>query len=77
MQGEGGRIDRRSGEPPDVSHLFASPFVLTYEWTATHDTVSYLDMLGTQSPCLALGADRRSRLFEGIATLIEDRLGGA
>lgn len=48
----------------------------TYEWTATYDTDSYLDMLGTHSPYLALDSDRRTRLFGSIASLIEDRLRG-
>jgi hypothetical protein len=36
----------------------------------------YLDMRATQSPYIRLDADRRSRLFDGIAQLIESRLNG-
>jgi SAM-dependent methyltransferase len=71
------RIERSFQEPPDVRALFEPPLVRTYEWTATYTTETYLDMLATQSSYIRLDIDRRSRLFDGIAQLIESRLDGA
>ncbi len=70
------RVDRSFGVPPDVRHLFALPFVGTYEWTATYRRDDYLAMLGTHSTYVTLPSDRRARLFDGIGALIDDRLGG-
>ena len=38
--------------------------------------MSFVDLLATQSPYIRLDADRRSRLFDGVARLIERRLNG-
>ncbi len=70
------RIERSFQRPPDVHALFDPPLVCTYEWTASYTSESYLDMLATQSPYIRLDVDRRSRLFDGIARLIESRLDG-
>lgn len=71
-----GRIERSFEEPPDVQDLFELPRVRTYEWTATYTSVSFVDLLATQSPYIRLDAERRSRLFDGVARLIERRLNG-
>jgi SAM-dependent methyltransferase len=70
------RIDRSFHEPPDVSALFGEPVVSTYEWVATYDTSSYVEMLSTQAPYIALDAERRERFFRGVARAIDDHLGG-
>jgi len=70
------RIEKSFQRPPDVQALFDPPLVCTYEWTATYTSESYLDMLATQSPYIRLDAVRPSRVFDGIARLIEGRLNG-
>ena len=70
------RVDRRYEDPPDVSTLFEPPAVLTYPWSVTYDRDGYVAMFSTQSPYLALDANRRQRVLEGIGEIIDERLDG-
>jgi SAM-dependent methyltransferase len=70
------RVERRYEDPPDVSTLFEPATVRTYPWTVTYDRDGYVTMLSTQSPYLALDAERRARVLQGIGEIIDERLGG-
>lgn len=56
--------------------LFGEVTVRRYRWEITYDTVSYLRLLNTYSGHRALDSQRRSRLFDDIAQLIETRFNG-
>lgn len=71
------RIERKFADPPDVTHLFEEPLVVTYPWLAGYDTAGYVAMLATQSTYASMEAQRRERLLAEIGNLVEHRLGGA
>jgi len=56
--------------------LFSSVTVRTYPWTATYSTRDYIRLLNTYSDHLTLDEDRRRTLYQGIASLIDERYGG-
>lgn len=70
------RIDRKTGEPPEVSHLFEPPVVKTERWLARYSRQGYLAMLATQSSYALLEEDRRRELLEAIGRVIDVALGG-
>ena len=70
------RIDRSFETPPPVQALFEQPSVSTFEWTATYPGRGYADMLATHSSYISLGDERRRRLVDGVAALVDERLGG-
>lgn len=56
--------------------LFGKFTVRRYPWVARYNAVDYVNQLGTYSDHLALPADRRQRLHDGIARMIDDEFGG-
>ncbi|MGH9093965.1 MAG: class I SAM-dependent methyltransferase, partial [Acidimicrobiales bacterium] len=70
------RIDRSFEVPAPVHALFEEPSVTAFPWTAAYSARGYADMLLTHSPYLALDDEHRSRLAEGVAALVHERLGG-
>ncbi len=56
--------------------LFGDFTVRQYPWVAHYDAASYVDLLNTYSDHRALPADRRQRLFEDIARMIDGEFGG-
>ncbi len=70
------RIDRSFEMPPAVQALFEPPSLSTFEWTAAYSAGNYADMLATQSSYVALDERPRRRLLEGVAALVDERLGG-
>jgi len=55
----------------DASPLFGDLELYEHPWTTSYDTKGYLELLDTQSDHRLLDAERRARLFEGIAAAIE------
>jgi SAM-dependent methyltransferase len=55
---------------------FAAIEYSEHPWTATYDTASYLELLSTQSDHRMLDPDRRRRLLDGVAAVI-DAAGGS
>jgi hypothetical protein len=51
--------------------------VKTYPWSESYTTADYLRLLNTYSPNRNLTESKRTRLFQGIADLIESKYGGA
>lgn len=56
--------------------LFDDFAVRRYPWVSRYDAVDYVNQLNTYSDHLALPADRRQRLFEGITRMIDGEFGG-
>ncbi|HEU4785612.1 MAG TPA: methyltransferase domain-containing protein [Ktedonobacterales bacterium] len=56
--------------------LFSEFTVRRYPWVAHYDAVDYVNQLATYSDHLALPADRRQRLQDGIANVIDGEFGG-
>ena len=56
--------------------LFGDFTICRYPWVAHYDAASYVDQLNTYSDHLALPADRRQRLYDGIAHMIDGEFGG-
>ena len=56
--------------------LFGAFTVQRYPWVARYDAESYLNQLNTYSNHLALPADRRQKLYDGIRALIGGEYGG-
>jgi SAM-dependent methyltransferase len=56
--------------------LFGAFTVRRYPWVAHYDAVGYLNQLATYSDHLALPTDRRQRLHDGIARMIDEEFGG-
>jgi len=56
--------------------LFSAFTVRRYPWVAHYDAVDYVNQLATYSDHLALPADRRQRLHDSIARMIDDEFGG-
>ncbi|HEX5440378.1 MAG TPA: class I SAM-dependent methyltransferase [Ktedonobacterales bacterium] len=69
-------------ELPDETAALAAtglfgPFTVgRYPWVARYDAMAYLNQLNTYSDHLALPADRRQRLHDGIANMIDGEFGG-
>ncbi|HEY1388915.1 MAG TPA: class I SAM-dependent methyltransferase [Ktedonobacterales bacterium] len=69
-------------ELPDESAALAAtglfgPFTIRrYPWVAYYDAVDYVNQVATYSNHLALPADRRQRLYDGIAHMIDGDYGG-
>jgi SAM-dependent methyltransferase len=57
--------------------LFEKVLVKQYPWSKTFDKIQYLKLLNTFSGHRNLEEARRSKLFTGIGTLIEEEFGGA
>ena len=49
---------------------------MLYPWREQYTTSQYLRLIGTYSPNLALPAEKRKGLFEGIAEFIDTQYGG-
>ena len=58
------------------SGLFGPVAVRRYSWDEPYTTARYIALLNTYSGHLALPDERRQRLFDGIATLLDTRYGG-
>jgi SAM-dependent methyltransferase len=58
------------------SGLFGPVAARRYVWEQTYDAESYIAMLNTYSDHRSLPPDRRARLLDGIANLIDTRYGG-
>lgn len=56
--------------------LFGDFTVRRYPWVARYDTASYLRLLDTYSDHYTLPAERRQRLYEGIAAISDSEFGG-
>lgn len=71
-----------SDEPPDRSTgltatgLFGDVAVQRYPWVARYDAAGYLRLINTYSDHLMIPADRRQRLNDGIAAMIDGEYGG-
>jgi SAM-dependent methyltransferase len=70
------RVDRSFVPPPPVDHLFESPTVSRFPWTAVYDRDGYLAMLATQSIYVLMEPQRRGELLTSIGDVIDDRLDG-
>jgi trans-aconitate methyltransferase len=60
-----------------TSGLFDAPQIRVHFWSRRYTAAEYIDLLNTHSDHQLLPADRRSRLFESLAGLIDTRFGGA
>jgi SAM-dependent methyltransferase len=80
-------IDPRDGPPIesgmasvvrtiDSTGLFEPAIARSYPWREQYTTSQYLRLIGTYSPNLALPAEKRKELFEGIAEFIDTQYGG-
>ena len=80
-------IDPRDGPPIesgmasvvrtiDSIGLFEPAIARSYPWREQYTTSQYLRLIGTYSPNLALPAEKRKELFEGIAEFIDTQYGG-
>lgn len=56
--------------------LFGNFTVRRYPWVERYDATSFLSLLDTYSDHRALPAERRKRLYEGIAALIDGEFSG-
>ena len=56
--------------------LFGAFTVRRYPWVARYDAKSYLKLLDTYPDHYTLPTDRRQRLYQGIAALIDGEFGG-
>jgi SAM-dependent methyltransferase len=56
--------------------LFGPVAVRRYRWDEPYTTERYIALLNTYSGHLALPEERRRRLLDGIATLLDSRYGG-
>ena len=56
--------------------LFEPPVCRRYRWESAYDTAAYLDVLRTCSGHRALDPERRRRLLQCVANLIDGRYGG-
>lgn len=60
----------------DASGLFGPVTVRRHVWEQAYDAAGYLRVLDTYSGHRSLAPEKRERLFQGIAELIETRYGG-
>jgi SAM-dependent methyltransferase len=65
------------GEEIVQSGLFEAPVFRRFEWEHAYSTAQYLDVLLTYSNHRVLRPDRRERLLDCIAGLIDSRYGGS
>lgn len=56
--------------------LFEKVVVKQYHWSKEYNKERYIKLLNTYSSHRTLPEERRSRLFRGISTLIDEELGG-
>jgi SAM-dependent methyltransferase len=56
--------------------LFTPPEIRSYEWETTYGTADAVALLSTYSPYLRVPAERRARLLDGIADIVEEDFGG-
>ncbi len=73
------RLERGHGDRTDeilASGLFADVVHHGHRWYADYDARTYARLIGTYSDHLALDAEVRARLLDGIAALIDARFGG-
>jgi SAM-dependent methyltransferase len=68
-------VHDRTGEIQNTG-LFGEVITRSYQWDVPYDAESYLRVLNTYSGHRSLRADRRKRLFRGIADLIDSEFGG-
>jgi SAM-dependent methyltransferase len=68
-------VPDRTGEIQSTG-LFGEVITRNYQWDELYDAESYLRVLNTYSGHRSLRADRRERLFRGIANLIDSEFGG-
>jgi SAM-dependent methyltransferase len=59
-----------------ATRLFGQFTIRRYPWVAHYNAVDYVNQLATYSDHLALPVDRRQRLHDGIARMIDDEFGG-
>ena len=78
-----GEVLQRVEDLPDAlreeiegSGLFGPVAVRRYSWNEPYTTQRYIALLNTYSGHLALPAEKRQRLLDGIAALIDTRYGG-
>ncbi|MFL6126049.1 class I SAM-dependent methyltransferase [Actinophytocola sp.] len=67
--------DPKSG-PSLAGPLFTPPELRSYEWETTYDTADAVALLSTYSPYLRVPAERRARLLDGIADIVDRDFGG-
>lgn len=65
-----------SAEEIEASGLFGPVKVRRYMWDETYDAASYIRLLNTYSGHLALNEMSRQGLYDGIASVIDDKYGG-
>jgi SAM-dependent methyltransferase len=70
-----GGADPKAG-PSLAGPLFTPPELRSYEWETTYDTAGAVALLSTYSPYLRVPAERRARLLDGIADIVERDFGG-
>jgi hypothetical protein len=58
-------------DEPATSPRFSGVALTQHSWATSYDTTAYLDLLSTQSDHRLLDAERRARLFDGIADAVE------
>jgi SAM-dependent methyltransferase len=57
--------------------LFTPPEIRSYEWETTYDTADAVGLLSTYSSYLRVPAERRVKLLDGIADIVEKDFGGS
>jgi SAM-dependent methyltransferase len=67
--------DEKSGQSL-AGPLFTSPEIRSYEWEITYDTADAVGLLSTYSTYLQVPAERRAKLLDGIADIVEKDFGG-
>lgn len=65
----------RTGEI-EGSGLFGPVVRRSYRWDQAYDAAGYLRVLDTYSGHISLGDETRTRLYDGISRLVEERYGG-
>lgn len=60
-----------------TSGLFEGPQIRVHFWGKAYTSREYVDLLNTHSDHQLLPPDRRSRLFDSLAALIDSRYGGS
>jgi len=67
--------DPKSG-PSLAGPLFAPPAIRFYEWEMSYGTADAVALLSTYSSYLRVPPERRTRLLDGIADIVETDFGG-
>lgn len=60
-----------------TQQYFGDPELRVYLWSRPYTAAEYVQMLNTHSDHQLLAADRRARLFDRLAALIDSRYGGS